>query len=145
MSAQKAFQGGNNFKAGDGGGGRKTNLPQSGGWDRPVGPWMPGCQSGEMDPLIPTRHQDRGGTFMVPLRCFLSNPTGTYSSPCVDSCRKQMSVAATSTEGLQASETILTQDLTCNYACNPTPMSQNHFVSIAGNSEEVGLGVWLSL
>lgn len=55
-----------------------------------------------------------------------------------------MSVSATSTEGLLASEANPTQELTYNYVCNPTLIPQDLFVFIAGNSEEIRLVVWLS-
>lgn len=57
-----------------------------------------------------------------------------------------MSVSATSTEGLLASETIPAQELTCNYICNPTPAPCDHFVFTAGKCEgwRGGVGLWLS-
>lgn len=51
-----------------------------------------------------------------------------------------MSVSATSTEGLLASETIPAQELTGDYICNPTPVPRDHFVFRAGKSEETGVG-----
>lgn len=51
-----------------------------------------------------------------------------------------MSVSATSTEGLLASETIPAQELTGNYICHPTPVPRDHVVLRAGKSEETRVG-----